>query len=1100
MLQLNHIKKEYKTGDLVQKALDDVSLNLRDNEFVAILGPSGSGKTTLLNVIGGLDRYDSGDLIINGISTKKYTDRDWDSYRNHTIGFVFQSYNLIPHQTVLSNVELALTISGISGAERRSRATKALEQVGLGDQLHKHPSEMSGGQMQRVAIARALVNNPDILLADEPTGALDSDTSIQVMELLKEVAKDRLVVMVTHNPELAEQYATRIVRLRDGVIQSDTAPFAPDDSAQVPPVHKNLGRSSMSPLTALALSFNNLLTKKTRTLLTAFAGSIGIIGIALILSLSAGVSNYIQEMERSTLSEYPLQISTTGVDLAALLDPGSYTSAVANNTNVGATSASSTPEGMVTVRELLSQLTEDNSSVNDLASLKKYLDSDECTISEDAASIEYSYGIAPLIYRQNKDGTVRQIFPDSSLSVLNNTTSAAGIVSSMTNQSVFTEMAEEPSLYEDQYDVKAGRWPESYNEAVLVLNSDGSISDYALYILGIEDDSVMMRFLQEYAKNKSTQAPTGYGTYPYDTFVGLKYKIVTSSDYYVYDEERQIWRNRSDDEAYVEQLVENSPDLTIVGVVQPRADASSTILPIGVAYTHALTYYAIDHAAESEVVKQQLADPEVNVLTGERFDADQRETDLDISSLFSVDTDMLKDAFQFDASKLQFDLSGAFDLQDGSFDFSSILDPSAFQLDLSQLDLSDIDMSDVELPDMDALDLSQLFADMDLSVSEDALQSLMKKIMNGYKRYIIDNGILNLDKIGFSSYMESDQFKQLLSESMGDLLDTTGLQEQFTASLQQNLQGIMTSYLQSYSEQLSQKLGEALQTKLTAAIQTQMSTVMQQLMTQLTTQFSQQIQSAIQNNIAQLSSQVEDALKIDPTVFQSAVQVNMSTDDLVDLVKMNLQSSTTSYSSVLGALGYSDYAKPGSIWIYPKSFEAKNRIVDSLNAYNAAMRAQGEEDKVIVFSDTVGTLMSAVTKIVDMVSNVLVAFVAISLAVSSIMIGVITYISVLERRKEIGILRAIGASKHNVSEVFNAETFIIGMCSGVIGVGLCLLLLIPGNMLIHSIAGTTSVTAVLPPKAALVLIVLATLLTILGGLIPARSAAKCNPVTALRSE
>ena len=1100
MLQLNHIKKEYKTGDLVQKALDDVSLNLRDNEFVAILGPSGSGKTTLLNVIGGLDRYDSGDLIINGISTKKYTDRDWDSYRNHTIGFVFQSYNLIPHQTVLSNVELALTISGISGAERRSRATKALEQVGLGDQLHKHPSEMSGGQMQRVAIARALVNNPDILLADEPTGALDSDTSIQVMELLKEVAKDRLVVMVTHNPELAEQYATRIVRLRDGVIQSDTAPFAPDDSAQVPPVHKNLGRSSMSPLTALALSFNNLLTKKTRTLLTAFAGSIGIIGIALILSLSAGVSNYIQEMERSTLSEYPLQISTTGVDLAALLDPGSYTSAVANNTNVGATSASSTPEGMVTVRELLSQLTEDNSSVNDLASLKKYLDSDECTISEDAASIEYSYGIAPLIYRQNKDGTVRQIFPDSSLSALNNTTSAAGIVSSMTNQSVFTEMAEEPSLYEDQYDVKAGRWPESYNEAVLVLNSDGSISDYALYILGIEDDSVMMRFLQEYAKNKNTQAPTGYGTYPYDTFVGLKYKIVTSSDYYVYDEERQIWRNRSDDEAYVEQLVENSPDLTIVGVVQPRADASSTILPIGVAYTHALTYYAIDHAAESEVVKQQLADPEVNVLTGERFDADQRETDLDISSLFSVDTDMLKDAFQFDASKLQFDLSGAFDLQDGSFDFSSILDPSAFQLDLSDLDLSDIDMSDVELPDMDALDLSQLFADMDLSVSEDALQSLMKKIMNGYKRYIIGNGILNLDKIGFSSYMESDQFKQLLSESMGDLLDTTGLQEQFTASLQQNLQGIMTSYLQSYSEQLSQKLGEALQTKLTAAIQTQMSTVMQQLMTQLTTQFSQQIQSAIQNNIAQLSSQVEDALKIDLTVFQSAVQVNMSTDDLVDLVKMNLQSSTTSYSSVLGALGYSDYAKPGSIWIYPKSFEAKNRIVDSLNAYNAAMRAQGEEDKVIVFSDTVGTLMSAVTKIVDMVSNVLVAFVAISLAVSSIMIGVITYISVLERRKEIGILRAIGASKHNVSEVFNAETFIIGMCSGVIGVGLCLLLLIPGNMLIHSIAGTTSVTAVLPPKAALVLIVLATLLTILGGLIPARSAAKCNPVTALRSE
>ena len=1102
MLQLKHIKKEYKTGDLVQQALNDVSLNLRDNEFVAILGPSGSGKTTLLNIIGGLDRYDSGDLIINGVSTNKYTDRDWDSYRNHTIGFVFQSYNLIPHQTVLSNVELALTISGISGAERRSRAAKALEQVGLGDQLHKHPSEMSGGQMQRVAIARALVNNPDILLADEPTGALDSETSIQVMELLKEVAKDRLVVMVTHNPELAEQYATRIVRLRDGVIQSDTAPFTPDTDALTPPVHKNLGHASMSWLTALSLSFNNLLTKKTRTLLTAFAGSIGIIGIALILSLSAGVNNYIQDMERSTLSEYPLQITYNGIDLAALLDPESYTAAVADNTGVGTSaSSSSVPEGMVTVRELLSQLTEDTTNSNDLASLKAYLDSPDCPIPEDAASIEYTYNSYPLIYRQNKDGTVRQVYPDSTLSSLSNTASAAGIVSSMTNQNVFTEMAEAPSLYENQYDVKAGRWPENANEAILVLNADGSVSDYALYLMGVEDESVMLRFLEAYARDKNTAAPTGYSTYPYETFVGLNFKVLTLSDRYSYDEDRQIWRDQSDNEDFMEEVVANSPDLTIVGVVQPKADASSTILPTGVAYTHALTYYAIDHAAESEIVKQQIADPTTNVLTGEPFDSDQQDdSGFDLSSLFSVDTDALKDAFQFDASKLQFDLSGAFDLTDGSFDLASIIDPSSFQLDLSDFDLSDIDMSDVQLPDMDALDLSQLFADMDLSVSQDALQSLMKDVMNGYKRYIIGNGILNLDKIGFSSYMESDMFKQILSESMGSLLDTSGLQEQFTASLQQNLQGIMTSYLESYSEQLSQKLGEALQKKLTAAIQSQMGTVMQQLMGQLTTQFSQQLQAAIQNNISKLGSQVEDALQVDASVFQSAVQVNMSTDDLVDLVKLNLQSGATTYNSVLGSLGYSDYASPGSIWIYPKSFEAKNRIVDNLNAYNASMREQGQDDKVIVFSDTVGTLMSAVTKIVGMVSNVLVAFVAISLVVSSIMIGVITYISVLERRKEIGILRAIGASKHNVSEVFNAETFIIGMCSGVIGVILCLLLLIPGNMLIHSIAGTNSVTAVLPPKAALVLIVLATLLTILGGLIPARSAAKCDPVTALRSE
>ena len=1097
MLQLNHIRKEYRTGDLVQKALDDVSLNLRDNEFVAILGPSGSGKTTLLNIIGGLDRYDSGDLVINGVSTRKYTDRDWDSYRNHTIGFVFQSYNLIPHQTVLANVELALTISGISKAERRRRAAKALEDVGLGSQLHKHPSEMSGGQMQRVAIARALVNNPDILLADEPTGALDSETSIQVMELLKDVARDRLVVMVTHNPELAEQYATRIVRLKDGVIRADSDPFTPDTAALTPPVHKNLGHSSMSPLTALSLSFNNLLTKKARTLLTAFAGSIGIIGIALILSLSNGVSNYISDMERSTLSEYPIQITSNGVDLASLLDPESYASAVSGETSA---SSDSSLEGMVTVRRLLSQLTENTTNVNDLSALRDYLESDASSVKENAASVEYAYGVAPQLYRQNADGTVRRVFPDNTLSSLNNTTTAAGIVSSMSNQNVFCEMAEEPSLYEDQYDVKAGRWPDRYDEAVLVLNADGSVSDYALYLLGLLDDAELDNFIREYTKNHNIDLPEDYGTYNYEDFLGLSYKIITTSDLYAYDEDLGFWRSHADDEDYLEQLAAESPALTIVGVVQPKADASSTILPTGVAYTHALTYYTMDHAAESEIVKQQLENPDVNVLTGEPFEADEDSDGFDITSLFSVDTDALQSAFQFDSSKLQFDLSGAFTLNGSSVDLSSLLDPADFSLDLGDLDLSDIDMSDVELPTMEDMDLSSLFEDMDLSVSQDALQQLMKDIMNGYKRYIIGNGILNLDKIGFSSYMESDLFKQILSDSMGDLLDTSGLQEQFAASLQQNLQTVMTSYLERYSEQLGQKLGEALQAKLTAAIQTQMSTVMQQLMSQLAGQFSQQIQTAIQTNIAALGSQMEDALQIDAETFQSAIQLNMSNDELVNLVKNTLQSTSTTSTSVLASLGYVDYSTPGSIWIYPKSFESKNQIVDELNAYNDAMRAQGEDDKVIVFSDTVGTLMSAVTKIVDMVSNVLVAFVAISLAVSSIMIGVITYISVLERRKEIGILRAIGASKHNVSEVFNAETFIIGMCSGVIGVGLCLLLLIPGNMLIHSIAGTTSVTAVLPPKAALVLIVLATLLTILGGLIPARSAAKCNPVTALRSE
>ena len=1067
MLKLKQINKEYKTGELVQHALNNVSLNLRDNEFVAILGPSGSGKTTLLNIIGGLDRYDSGDLVINGISTKKYTDRDWDSYRNHTIGFVFQSYNLIPHQTVLGNVELALTISGVSKAERRRRAAAALEQVGLGNQLHKHPGEMSGGQMQRVAIARALVNNPDILLADEPTGALDSETSIQVMELLKEVARDRLVVMVTHNPELAERYATRIVKLKDGVIRSDTMPYEPEDeAAAAAPVHRNMGHSSMSLLTSLSLSFNNLLTKKARTLLTAFAGSIGIIGIALILSISNGVSRYISNMEKSTLAAYPLQISSTGVDLASMMDPDTYTSV---------SSGSSSPEGMVTVRQLLSQLNIGAAS-NDLRSLKAYLDSNACTI-RDNATVEYTYISYPLIYRQNPDGTVQKLNPDTTFSdIASESTSVTSIMTSMSSPYVFCEMAETPALYEDQYDIKAGRWPEKYNELVLTLNADGSISDYTLYAMGLRDQAELDKILQQYAKNQKIDLPTDYGTYTYDDFLGMTFKLVNKADCYVYDTEHKVWLSKLNDEAYMQQLVADSEELTIVGIVQPKADATSTILHSGLDYLHDLTYHVIDQAANSEIVRQQLADPDINVLTGEPFDAAGNSM-LDIASLFSVDTDALKDAFQFDTSALHFDLDGAFDLTDDSFDLATLIDPSSFKLDLSGLPLPDMEM-----------DMSELFDGVELNISQDGLQALMKKILNGYKRYIISNGLLNLDKIGFSSYMKTEAFQTLLAESMGDLLDTSGLEEQFADTLQQNLQTVMETY--------SVQLSEALQVQLTAALQEQMGPAIQKLAGQL----EQKIAQAIQSNIAQLSTQVESALKIDPAVFQQAIQINMTGSDLTEMIKNTLLSSASSYEKILNDIGYVDYAKPDGIYIYPNSFDTKAQVVSELDAYNAAMRKQGEEDKVIHYTDMVGTLMNSVTEIVGMVSNVLVAFVAISLVVSSIMIGVITYISVLERRKEIGILRAIGASKHNVSQVFNAETFIIGLCSGVMGVVLCLLLLIPGNMLIHHIAGDVNVVASLPPQAALILIVLATLLTMLGGLIPARSAAKSNPVKALRSE
>ena len=1064
MLQLKKIHKQYKTGDLVQTALDKVSLSLRDCEFVAILGPSGSGKTTLLNIIGGLDRYDSGDLIINGISTKKYTDRDWDSYRNHTIGFVFQSYNLIPHQTVLANVELALTISGVSGAERRRRATEALQKVGLGNQLHKHPTEMSGGQMQRVAIARALVNDPDILLADEPTGALDSETSIQVMELLKEVAKDRLVVMVTHNPELAHQYATRIVQLKDGVIRSDTDPFEPDTAQLAPPVHKSMGRSSMSPLTSLSLSFNNLLTKKARTLLTAFAGSIGIIGIALIISLSAGVNQYIDDTERSTLSEYPLQILSSGMDLTSMLTSGSPTSA----------SGTTAEEGMVPVRQLITQMVAGITS-NDLKSLKTYLESDDCTIAEDATSIEYSYNAQPQIYREDADGSIRQVNPDSSLSSLgiSSTSSTNSMMSSMMNTSVFYQLPESDELYNSQYEVKAGRWPEKYNECVAVLGADGTITDYALYALGLRDSAELDKMIQQFAQNQNVDVPTDFKTYRYSDFIGIQFKLVNAADRYLRDDDHNAWVDKSDDKDFMKNLVASSETLTVVGVVQPKEDASASMLSSGIAYPAALTQHVIAAAADSQMVQDQLASPSINVMNGEPFGAEDASA-FDMSSLFRIDTDMLKSAFQFDTSKLNFDLSGAFDLDNGSVDLGSLLDPDDFQLNL---DLT-------ETPDLDMSTLTDLFANMDLSVSEDKMQELAQKVLVGYKDYVIGNGILNLNKISFSQYLKSDAFKTLMNDAMGELFDQDALQAQFSEAMQT----AMSTLMESYSSQISETL------------QAQLGSTMQTAMTKLMTQMSQNIQSQMQQSFSQLGSQMESALKIDATAFQKAIQFNMSEDDLTDLMKSAMLSSTATYDSNLQTLSYADLDAPSQIKIYPQDFDHKASVVAKLDAYNDNMRSQGADDKVIQYTDVVGTLMTSVTEIINMISNMLVAFVSISLVVSSIMIGVITYISVLERRKEIGILRAIGASKRNISEVFNAETFIIGLCSGVMGVVLSEILLIPGNMLIQKISNGTNVVARLPLNAALVLIVLATVLTILGGFIPAKGASRSDPVKALRSE
>ena len=1254
MLQIKDIHKEYRTGNLVQRALDGVSLSLRDNEFVAILGPSGSGKTTLLNIIGGLDRYDRGDLIINGISTKKYKDRDWDSYRNHTIGFVFQSYNLIPHQTVLANVELALTISGVSKSERRRRAKEALEKVGLGAQIHKKPSQMSGGQMQRVAIARALVNDPEILLADEPTGALDSDTSVQVMDLLQGVAKERLVVMVTHNPELAQLYATRIVTVKDGRILSDTDPFVIDSESMAPPVHKNMGKSSMSFFTALSLSFQNLKTKKARTLLTSFAGSIGIIGIALILSISNGVDKYITNMEEETLSEYPLQIQSTGVDLTSMMMGA-------------ATAQSGKKDGEVGVAQMVTNMFSKMNS-NDLESLKVYLDSNESSISQYANSVEYTYSVSPQIFLENGKN-IRQVNPDKSFSAMGlGSGSSNSIMSSTMSTDVFHEMPEDADLYKDQYDVKAGRWPENYKECVLVLTSQGDISDFLQYTLGLRDGKELDDMVQKFMAEEAVETPENEGPYTYDEILGKKFKLVNSTDYYEYDEEYKVWKDKSDNSSYMKKLVKNGEDLTIVGIVQPVEGATASMLTAGICYTPELTKHVIEKAASSEIVKQQLADEKINVFTGEEFGKEDNENSkFDMESLFSINADALQEAFQVDLSGFNMDLSSLSGLSSGlnvempdmpdmsalagniNLDESSMPDLSKLiKLDDLDLDLSHmIDPEEIlkNLPADQVPDMSQALKSVKFDFTEEKVTALLKEVLTGYQESIKDKPEADMDKMQaalkqyltskemnerlckdlqelvknnvnvdmssekliavavglmnqyqeyakangitqtdvasilaflsqgeiqqqikeeaenlvknsvtvnittkqirdllmqdvvaaypeyarnnslpdpanlgtyFLEYMQTEDGQNRLMNGLMTLVDTSEVQTQFSQAMETYMKSMMTSFTDAIAKGIESKFTEIMEQvekQLTKGIQTAMeqmmgniSSGMQEAMQSVMTSVSSSLTSAMSQAMSGLGGlgsgmgNMEDALSINPEAFAKAIQMNMNEDDLSELMMSLLSSENASYDGNLKKLGYADLNVPGGINIYPKDFESKSEIVGILDQYNADMEAAGEDEKVITYTDLVGTLMSSVTNIVNIISYVLVAFVAISLVVSSIMIGVITYISVLERKKEIGILRAIGASRHNVSQVFNAETFIIGFCAGAMGIGITLLLLIPANSIIRSLADGVNVKAALPPVAAVVLIGLSVVLTLLGGLIPSRKAAKSDPVTALRTD
>lgn len=986
MLEIRNIVKDYETGSETVHALKGVSIAFRESELVSILGQSGCGKTTLLNIIGGLDQYTSGDLIINGQSTKQYKSADWDIYRNHSVGFIFQSYNLIPHQSVLSNVELALTLSGVSKAERRRRAKEALEKVGLGNQLNKRPNQMSGGQMQRVAIARALVNDPDILLADEPTGALDSETSIQIMELVKEIAKDRLVIMVTHNPELAEKYSTRIVKLLDGQIVGDSDPFDPAKE----PAHSEVRKSevtkgqktSMSFLTALSLSKNNLMTKKGRTFLTSFAGSIGIIGIALILSLSNGVQEYINSVERSTLASFPVSIQHETVD---------YTSLMTSMMNVRDNAEENRDPDRIYTNDISTEMMKTMLSemqTNNLAEFKEYLESDPDGISASIEEIQYSYDSNLYIYGHSADGDIMQINPSTVMSAMmgqsmadnvsqmTNTYSSLMGSSSMSSYDAFRELLSTDML-KTEYEVLAGRLPEAYNEVVVLVTDRNELSDVTLYTLGLRDQGELEGMMSSVMAGESFDLDTGDLSFSYDDLMGMEFSMLTAPEFYQKNDDG-TWTDMRSDSEFMEQAAENGLKLKVVGILKPDADSLiSSTNSGGIGYTHALTEYMIDKTNSSELVKAQKENPDVDVFTGIEFPkADEEE----------------------------------------------------------------------EQP-----------------MSQSEAMEMLTGMLTEEQRTKLNEGIM--------AALTEEQQAQIQSAMMGMVSD-----EQINSIMM----GVLTP------EQLTQlQSGADVNSLLTDAQKAQMSA---QIAASLTVEQNAEL-SAMMNGM------------VDPTKMYTIFMQVLTTDQLRQLMDMTKEPETTdaTYDGNLKLLGVAELSEPSSMKIYATDFESKEKITQLIEKYNDSKIADDNQADVINYTDYVGLMMSSVSDIINAISYILIAFVAISLIVSSIMIGIITYISVLERTKEIGILRAMGASKRDISNVFNAETLIVGFSAGVIGIAVTLLLNIPINIIIENITGIANV-ALLPWQGGVILVVISMLLTLIAGLVPAGVAAKKDPVEALRTE
>ncbi len=1052
MIEIKKISKIYKTGGYEQKALDGVSVNFRKSEFASILGPSGSGKTTFLNIIGGLDNYTSGDIIVNNVSTKKFKDRDWDSYRNHRVGFIFQSYNLISHQTILRNVELALTLSGISKSERKQRAIKALKEVGLIKHINKRPNQLSGGQMQRVAIARALINDPEIILADEPTGALDSDTSIQIMDLLKDISKDRLVIMVTHNPDLANTYSSRIINIRDGKIISDSNPYDGKKEENLENETSKTKKTKMSFLTALSLSFNNLMTKKARTILVSVAGSIGIIGIALILAVSTGFQNYVDSIQEDTLTSYPLMITQEAADLTSML------LSMQSGSNIKGNSDEVKEQQYIT--SMLSSV-----STNDLKSFKKYLENNHNEIAKDISNIQYSYSVDPNIYTIDATNKLTRINPSNVFSSMMGNNTIMSTYSSMT--SIFSQMVDNREEIEKDYNMLKGRWPQNYDEMVIVLSEPNTISDLLVYSLGLRDTDELTKMITSIMSGESVDIHNDPKTFTYDDLLNIDLRLIMPSDTYRYNNKYNVYEDMTGDKDYMQDLYDNAIKLKIVGIVSPKEGVTSMALNPGVAYTSSLIDYLIDNASETKIVQKQLENADVDIFSGNKFDSEKNNFDFKFSDLVKIDSEKLQQAFNINIDQntlekqtqdymLQINDSITTDISPAKEMFNNNLNTftnGVFNSIDGEFSLSDIDNIINKYLDNSQDILSEMESkyiiprDTFKTTYTGLLKGLLQAYITGYNNYM---HTLNPEYV-----IDSENPKAIVIDEIKNT--------------------VIKSYLDS--------------TVITGTVETMARAMTEALM-------KKTVLTKIGELTANLTNSFATAFNVDEEKIASAFTLNFTEDELSRVVNAMMNPTEKNQKSNLISLGYQDKDEPTYISFYFNSFDGKEHFLSFIDDYNKNVDSEQE----IKYSDTTGILMSSVKTIVNAVSYVLIAFVSISLVVSSIMIGVITYISVYERTKEIGILRAIGASKGNISSIFNAETFIIGLLSGLFGIGITYSLIPIINKILHHFTGNIPLSASLRFSNALVLILLSIILTLIGGLIPARAASKKDPVEALRSE